>query len=191
MKINTLMYRKKRNALLNGTVNFKKSKTKRIWIQKSYMKEVLQLFLKIYSVIFFAQLKLIVAKQRFLCFGEDIIQRNEGTIVDENRKYIVTNCCKIGTIYNFKCQYAIFLSLLETFVRFRYFSYEILEKYMQTKEPFHREVGYNILGEGQQFVDEKTRSTYNSNELPVLTMNQLLDHNNIFFFVQEVYYYDN
>ncbi|MBQ0139820.1 MAG: Maf family protein [Kurthia sp.] len=114
------------------------------------------------------------ANMPFLCFGEDIIQLNYDEINrKKNMKYIDRNWCKIVIIPQFITEFSILSKLLETCVRFCSFSYEILKKYMQTKEPFHCKVGYNILGEGQQFVDEKNRSTYNKKGLSILAMEKL------------------
>lgn len=64
---------------------------------------------------------------------------------------------------------------LETNVLFRVKSVENSKKYMQTVQPFLVDVGYNILGEGQLFIDETAGYAYNIKRLPLLAINWLLN----------------
>lgn len=150
----------------------------------------MRLFFKKNHLDFKPQQMLKFANISFLCFGEDIIQLNNAGKMRKNLlEYITINWCKISKNHRFIERYRILLKFLETHVRFCVFSCEILEKYIQTKEPFQCEVGYNILGEGQQFVDEKNRSTYNNKELSILTIKQLTNRMSSIPFLRRFMYH--
>lgn len=67
------------------------------------------------------------------------------------------------------------LLFLETDVLFQVKTVENSKKYMQTVQPFLPDVGYNILGEGQLFIDETAGYAYNIKGLPLLVINWLLN----------------
>lgn len=74
---------------------------------------------------------------------------------------------------------------LETTVLFRAKTVENSKKYMQTVQPFLLDVGYNILGEGQLFIDETAGYAYNIKGLPLLAINWLLNRVNSENSIQE------
>lgn len=91
----------------------------------------------------------------------------------------------IERMVNSNRQKAKYLMFLETDVLFRVKTVEKSKKYMQTVQPFLVDVGYNILGEGQLFIDETAGYAYNVKVLSLLKIKWLFGRLNSEDSIQE------
>lgn len=120
----------------------------------------------------------IFASHNFICFGVHRRPRNSS---NKTKDHIVEK----GIFFNKNHHKCGFLIRLETNVLIREKTIKNLKKYMQTKEPFLTDVGYNILGEGQQFVDEKIEYAYNVVKWPLQAISMLLNRVNKHKYIRE------